>query len=248
MQLSTSGEDTSNPTVKAISWQTEAGTVYGGTLDVLTGEMTVDMGYKVFNGTDYDGTWKYSSDGTHRRCYINLSDAKPNSKRLRGNFISAETISTGYPEIYKAVTNATPSLIIGVPSDITSADDWKAYLANNNLQVVYELATPLTYQLTPQEVSSLLGINNIFADTGDTNVEYRADTVLYADKLAKRQSAMIAPVETSYTATRNYTTGQLLIVDNTLYKVTANIANGGSITVGTNVIATTLSEVISALA
>lgn len=34
-------------------------------------------------------------------------------------------------------------------------------------QIVYELATPITYQLNPTMVKSLLGTNNIWADTGD---------------------------------------------------------------------------------
>ena len=49
-------------------------------------------------------------------------------------------------------------------------------------QVVYELATPQTYQLTPTEVTTLLGDNTIWADTGDTTAEYRADTKLYISK------------------------------------------------------------------
>ena len=61
-------------------------------------------------------------------------------------------------------------------------------------------------------------------------------------------SSLIAPTEKTATASRNYTAGSLLIMNNTLYKVTANIANGGTITPNTNVTATTLSEIISALA
>ena len=41
-------------------------------------------------------------------------------------------------------------------------------------QVVYELATPLTVQLTPQQVTTLVGENNIWAYTnGDVTVEYK---------------------------------------------------------------------------
>ncbi len=40
------------------------------------------------------------------------------------------------------------------------------------LQVVYGLAEPKTYQLTPAEVTTLLGVNNIWADTGDVSLEY----------------------------------------------------------------------------
>lgn len=48
--------------------------------------------------------------------------------------------------------------------------------------LVYELATPITYTLAPTKIKSLLGDNNIWADAGDTEVTYRADTKLYIDK------------------------------------------------------------------
>jgi hypothetical protein len=59
---------------------------------------------------------------------------------------------------------------------------------------------------------------------------------------------LIAPTESTFTATKNYVTGDLFIVDNVLYKATSNIANGGAITPNTNCTATTLAEIISALA
>lgn len=37
--------------------------------------------------------------------------------------------------------------------------------------------------LTPQEVKTILGENNIYADTGDVSVEYRADIKKYIDKV-----------------------------------------------------------------
>ena len=61
-------------------------------------------------------------------------------------------------------------------------------------------------------------------------------------------ASLIAPTESTFTATRNYTTGSLFIVGNVLYKATSNIANGGTITPNTNCTATTLAEIISALA
>ena len=43
-------------------------------------------------------------------------------------------------------------------------------------EVAYELATPTEITgLTPHEIDTLLGDNNIYADTGTTTVEYRAD-------------------------------------------------------------------------
>ena len=56
-------------------------------------------------------------------------------------------------------------------------------LANTPLQVVALLATPIEYTLTPTEVTTLLGENNIWADTGEiTELTYRADTGRYIAK------------------------------------------------------------------
>ena len=68
--------------------------------------------------------------------------------------------------------NGIAKTVTGIQS-ITTVADWKTYLSNNPLQLVYELATPITYQLNPTAIKSLLGNNNVFADTnGDIDLEY----------------------------------------------------------------------------
>ncbi len=84
-------------------------TVYGGSLDVVSGELTVTDEYIAsYNGETLPATW--------------ISD--------RDVYAEGTTPTTG-------------------------------------AEVVYELATPLTYQLTPTQVKSLLGSNNVWADSGD---------------------------------------------------------------------------------
>lgn len=39
-----------------------------------------------------------------------------------------------------------------------------------------------TYTLTPQTINTLLGVNNVWADSGDCEITYYADTKLYIDK------------------------------------------------------------------
>lgn len=46
------------------------------------------------------------------------------------------------------------------------------YNSNTPVEVVYELATPTTIQLPPCLIDTLEGVNNIFADCGDTTLEY----------------------------------------------------------------------------
>ena len=60
---------------------------------------------------------------------------------------------------------------------MTTVSDFKSWLSSNNMQVVYPLATPTTYPLTPGQVKTLLGVNNIWADTGKINrLEYPYET------------------------------------------------------------------------
>jgi hypothetical protein len=51
-----------------------------------------------------------------------------------------------------------------------SLADYRTYLASNPFQLCYELATPLTYQLTPTQIEALTGANNIWASSGDVTV------------------------------------------------------------------------------
>ena len=60
---------------------------------------------------------------------------------------------------------------------------YRDYLASNPFEVIIPLATPITVDLTPIEISVLTGqTNNIWADTGDVSVEYAADLKTYIDK------------------------------------------------------------------
>lgn len=62
--------------------------------------------------------------------------------------------------------------------------------------LVYELATPVTYQLTPTQISAIVGTNNIFTDTnGDTSLEYYAghgaETAQVAEEIAADYTAKV---------------------------------------------------------
>ena len=58
------------------------------------------------------------------------------------------------------------------------------YAIFEGAQILYELATPVEYDLADvQQIKTLLGENNIFTDTnGDVDVIYRANTALYIKK------------------------------------------------------------------
>lgn len=135
--------------------------------------------------------------------------------------------------------------------------------AMSGAYLVYELATPTTETADPYQewqLSDPYGTEE-FVDAGVTastptrdvsipvghDTWYPQNSRAKLDGLPSNFSTLIAPTEATYKATQNYTSGDLFIVNNILYKATANIANNGTITPNTNCIATTLAAVIAAL-
>lgn len=50
-------------------------------------------------------------------------------------------------------------------------------------QLVYPLAQAQTYQLTPTQIHALLGQNNVWADCGNVEVQYKADVQRWVEKM-----------------------------------------------------------------
>lgn len=192
-----------------ISWQTEAGTVYGGTLDVVSGKLKSTMKKRVLDGSE---NWTIDTDRGGRKCfYIMMNDLihkldfdylglifASNMKTIKvlGGSEASQVDSIaitgyGYPS-----TNNYLYIIVNPQAtgfeNITTADALKAWLAQNNTEVVYRVEEPTEYDLTPQEMITLYGQNNIWSTTGDTEVTYPADTKLYIDgKLAEIQATIL---------------------------------------------------------
>lgn len=142
----------------------DAGTVYGGTLDVLTGELTVDKVLATYTGADVEG-WALTSQGTA------LYKAQPliwraNMTPICNRYLGVAPGASSSIGNLKCRLSATYSNFIVRDDDLLDVDAFKASLALNPMQVVFRLATPQTYQLTPQAVDALLGENVVFADTG----------------------------------------------------------------------------------
>lgn len=222
-----------------------AGTVYGGTLDITTGVLTATHYMDVLDSTKTYG----SSSGTAADSIIMTYNASANAAPSHNESSTIGCISSYLPETsaYTSWRVATPSIAFNsggtniwlrLPNVSTKAAG-KAYLAANPLTVVYPLATPQTFALTPTQVTSLLGNNNIFADCGGSDVTYRADPRLYLEKLTNPDSDM--------TADANIASGSYFMVGNRLYLATSAISLGASIVPGTNCTATDLASALNAI-
>ena len=212
--------------------------VYGGSVDLATGVLTVTHEYHALseftNWIYSDNNFFYQAITGKKAGTVNIICDEYQTK-VRGTWTSSDDcVISG---------NGNTSQVYIRDSRYTTVADFRA---NVTASICYELATPQTIQLTPTQVNTLLGYNNI-SSSGTVDVIYHADTKLYVDKMTAVDNNIIAPTEQTFTATRNYTVNDLVIVNDTLYKVTANIATGSAITPNSNVTQTTLSALIKAL-
>ena len=231
------------------------GTRYGGTLDVLTGVLRitkaiVDLG--TLSWGTYQSTYKVWDSSDIRRLV----------KCPSSSGILAEIISDRYPnrtwnELYD--NRPDPSFIGVTIGASSSSSNWGKIRVRNGSeintptgQLIYELAAPLTVQLSPSQMSTLLGENHLWNTTGDVlNLTYRTDTKKYIEQKVADTNRKTCEIMTIVTdkmiAPDNLVIGDLVIVNDDLYKATANIASGATLTVGTNVQKLTLAEYIQSL-
>jgi len=160
-----------------IDWTDEAGTVYGGSLDVSTGVLTVTHTIKSFT----------SRIALHpnfpNAFYINSAFSDCGEGIPLCNMFSYRNEALHKMSLGKFSIDTNYTRLCFRTSAFSDATEANAFFAENPLIVAYPLATFVTYQLTPQEVKTILGENNIYADTGDVSVEYRADIKKYIDKV-----------------------------------------------------------------
>lgn len=149
-------------------------TVYGGTLNVTTGVLTVTHG-RVDMGTL---SWTYVASGTYFAATV-TDKAIGNMNLLADCYKTTTALNTASMANNEIKGRATGHEIYLKDSRYTDKASLETALSGHYL--VYELDEPLTYQLTPEQIYSLLGENNVWADTGDVYVTFGADIKTYVD-------------------------------------------------------------------
>lgn len=165
-------------------------TVYGGTLDVTNGVLTVDRAMVVIDGVNKT-VRENGTTSTTSNAWFSGAVGKAYG---RSNFIS-NRFATGVGTVPGGMTGRDNSigveflLPLDVPNNVSALNQW---FADNPTQLCYELAAPITIDLTPLEISVLTGqTNNIWADSGDVSVDYAADLKTYINnKIAAAVAAL----------------------------------------------------------
>lgn len=161
----------------AVSWQTEAGTVYSGYWNVLSGVLTVTHKSMTFVGAENE-EWITVDNAGYHIYRISVPDASFTITPIRTpvlcNIGKYAESGNDIGVCFIIPVSGVSSFYYYPPTEVDSVAKFKTWLSSNNLQIVYQLAEPITYQMTAYEVTALVGeTNNIFADTGNVSVEYK---------------------------------------------------------------------------
>lgn len=193
-----------------VNWSDEAGTVYGGSLNVTTGVLTVTYGYVDLGSLN----WGYYENSGNSYFAASMPGAKTYSAKICSKYFYAgvRSASDMGTQADKTIGDNGGVWINVKDSTYTDATTFKT--AMDGVQLCYELETPTTYQLTATEVSTLLGYNNIYANTGDISLTYYTDshatTAWVNSKLLTKQNTTVIQNKTSSDTT-------ITLSENTFY-------------------------------
>lgn len=146
-------------------------TVYGGTLDVVRGVLTVewvsvDMGtltYQLHSNTSVRQGWQIVGYNSFAAPALSTDDT---IHAISSEFKSLSYNATWPPYIIAPQNNNGSGAVVTFPSSAYSTGSDVA-TALEGVQLVYELATAIEISLTPQQINTIVGSwNYVWCDTG----------------------------------------------------------------------------------
>ena len=168
------GGDATNLQLEAASsattYEPYNNTVYGGEVDVTSGKVKVDRA-EVDMGSI---TWNYNGiyGGVHRFNTLVTSMHTGFKADVMSSIYKSNTSPVASSGIDYTICRYNGAVYVN-DNRFTNGTDLKTALDGQTM--VYPLATPIEYSLTPQQVQMLLGENNLWNDcNGDTEVTYKA--------------------------------------------------------------------------
>lgn len=181
----TTYDPTADPSLQ-ISWQDEAGTVYGGTVTVKQDD-SVDLvaDRAILTNAFLSSSATYENAGNGRFVLTENVAKLPSvtsTTYVDPKLIASALQTSSQSDLASNITKigiahwwgTRIGFATGDPN-ITNSTAFKQWLADNGSDVVYPLAEPVTYHLDSiTQLSTVVGTNNIWADAGDVEVTYYA--------------------------------------------------------------------------
>lgn len=151
-------------------------TIYGGTVDAVTGAGSDEWGIRTLNGGE---SWGTTDDGAY---YFYDTITYPTidtvSARMCTHFMDYSGTSwAGLPDGYFSTNGVSVRFRL---NSIPDLDSWKSYLASQAsagtpVQVAYKLVTPKPFKVSQVTIPSLRGENTFFTNGENMDIIYKKE-------------------------------------------------------------------------
>lgn len=148
-------------------------TIYGGTVDAVTGESGENVKIIVVDGDDI----KFVSASLNRYWNLPMKSALGASGVLESSHFGRGTFS--FNKNYEFIFTQ-PTVMQGLFSSVDELNAYCAaqYAAGTPVQIAYKLAEPVPFTATgPQPIPALSGVNTVLTDADSVTVTGRADPI-----------------------------------------------------------------------
>lgn len=185
-------------TTHNLNWSNDIGTVYGGYVDLVTGELVQEYSDIIVTSniiTQCDIISKNVNLTLNVSLIRNFTGSNWRTKQYINCWDSQNNTSLSNAIYYNFSPDNTPYIVIGryFLSELTEENAYTFLdtLENNGtpLHIVFPLETPIAYALTPTQLQTLLGHNNIWSNADRVEVEY--DLAETNDELYRRRNIIL---------------------------------------------------------
>ena len=188
-------------------------TVYGGELDWTTGVLTVDWISHTFNAADIvSKNWQPTDTSMSAVIRVTSAAALPVQTSTEiPNVLCTSLKTISYGDIFSVRVSemaisrvqggADNRFVVRLPLSLAeTAADIKSWLIDNAVEIAYQIAEPITIQLTPQEILALPGANTLYTDGDRVTIAGKQD-LTYTLRQIQEQLAAVSGVTEALTGT-----------------------------------------------
>ena len=147
-------------------------TYYGGVLGVVSGKLFITRQLIDL------GSLTYTARGNSVFTSSKLTDAPEVKFDILCSEYEVKQVNSleilSYDMVISSVPSYNKKIIMIRDTDHANDDATTFKTAMNGIQLVYKLATPIEVQLTPTQLSTIIGNNTISSDKGSLTVSYKA--------------------------------------------------------------------------
>ena len=184
-----------NETIISVDWTSDAGIIYGGYIDLISGAVIATNDCFVFDGSP-DEPWQLNgADGFYYN--KNLYESPSPGVEMCDQYKAVQNSSTGFMHEGECALNAAGYLLQIFDTSESTTTGWRDKLNESPITVIVQKPEPVVVAtLSSSQLNSLKGVNNYWSDADSIEVVYdyaEPSSILKVKQLMSHNPDMLPP-------------------------------------------------------